>query len=291
MIGTKIKLLFILIIITTRLFAQNYNVEKTLLVYKEINDISLVMEIYRPQMPVEMKLPALVLFFGGGWVSGEPSEFSLQAEYFASRGMVVICPDYRTKNKHNTTPFESVKDARSALRYLKNHGTELGIDTGKIVAGGGSAGGHLALSTAVIQNINELTDDLSVSPVPYALVLFSPVVDTGKKGYGQEKLEGREFEISPVHNIKRGMPPTLIIHGKMDEIVPLENIVHFKHIMQQEDNKITLKRFRKQKHEFYKYSINPKYFRKTLLLTENFLEEYELLKGVSWVKQYSKSLN
>jgi acetyl esterase len=291
MIGTKIKLLFILIIITTRLFAQNYNVEKTLLVYKEINDISLVMEIYRPQMPVEMKLPALVLFFGGGWVSGEPSEFSLQAEYFASRGMVVICPDYRTKNKHNTTPFESVKDARSALRYLKNHGTELGIDTGKIVAGGGSAGGHLALSTAVIQNINELTDDLSVSPVPYALVLFSPVVDTGKKGYGQEKLEGREFEISPVHNIKRRMPPTLIIHGKMDEIVPLENIVRFKHSMQQEDNMITLKRFRKQNHEFYKFSNNPKHFRKTLLLTENFLEEYGLLKGVSWVKQYSKSLN
>jgi len=72
----------------------------------------------------------------------------------------------------------------------------MGIDTSRIIASGGSAGGHLAACTALIDEINEETDDLSVSPVPFALVLFNPVVDTGKLGYGQEKLKGREFEIS-----------------------------------------------------------------------------------------------
>jgi len=290
MIKPKIKLLFLLIISTTQIYAQHYHVEKSSLVYKEIDGVRLEMEIYMPQITVDIKLPALVLFFGGGWVSGNPSEFQLQAEYFASRGMIVVCPDYRTKNKHNTTPFESVKDARSALRYLKTHGAEMGIDTNKIVAGGGSAGGHLAASTAIIDKVNEATDDLSVSPTPFALVLFNPVVDTGKKGYGQEKLEGREFEISPVHNIKTGVPPTLILHGKMDETVPYENIVRFKHSMLQEGNTIIVKGYCKQKHEFYNFSTSTKYFKKTLLKTETFLEEYNMLKGVSWVKQYCKSL-
>ncbi len=286
----KIQLLFVLFILTSQLFAQHYDVEKSTLIYKEINGAKLEMEIYKPLVPVEVNLPALVFFFGGGWVSGDPSHFSLQAEYFASRGMIVICPDYRTKNKNNTTPFESVKDARSALRYLKIHGTEMGIDTGKIVAGGGSAGGHLAACTAIKCEIDEPTDDLSISPVPFALVLFNPVVDTGKKGYGQEKLEGREFEISPVHHITEGMPPTLIMHGKMDETVPYENVVRFKHSMLQEGNTIVLKSYCKQKHGFFNYTTSPKYFKKTLLKTESFLDDYELLKGTSWVKQYCQSL-
>mgnify|MGYP002795224767 FL=1 len=122
-----------------------------------------------------------MFFFGGGWVGGDPSQFELQAEYLATRGIIAFCPDYRTRSRHSTSPFESVMDAKSAMRYLKLHGAELGIDTSKIVASGGSAGGHLAASTAVIKNINESTDNLSISSVPFALVLFNPVLDTGTK--------------------------------------------------------------------------------------------------------------
>jgi acetyl esterase/lipase len=78
----------------------------------------------------------------------------LQAEYLATRGIIAFCPDYRVKSRNATTPFESVMDAKSAMRYLKSHGSELGIDTSRIVASGGSAGGHLAACTAVIDNIN-----------------------------------------------------------------------------------------------------------------------------------------
>ena len=281
---------FFILFIITQIYAQHFEVGKSSFVYKKVNGASLEMVMYKPKMPTEMQLPAMVFFFGGGWVSGDPSHFKLQAEYLASRGMVVFCPDYRTKNRHNTTPFESVKDAKSAMRYLKIHGQDLGIDTSRIVAGGGSAGGHLAACTATISEINEDTDDLSVSPKPYALVLFNPVVDTGKKGYGQEKLDGREFEISPVHHITSGVPPTLIMHGKSDTTVPYENVVRFKQIMKQEGNKCILKGYPKQTHGFFNYSKKPKYFKKTLQKTEIFLDDLNLLKGNSWIKEYMKGL-
>ena len=280
----------VLFLTTFQLQAQHFDVEKSGLIYKEIDGHQLKMVIYRPARLSELKLPAIVLFFGGGWVSGDPGHFQLQAEYFASRGMVAVCPDYRTQSRHKTSPFESVKDARSAMRYIKIHGAELGTDTNKIVAGGGSAGGHLAACTAIINNINESTDDLSVSPVPKALVLFNPVADTGKKGYGQEKMGGREFELSPVHNISNDVPPTLIMHGKADTTVPYENVVRFKQVMKQEGNKCILKGYRKQSHGFFNYNRSPEYFEKTLVKSEKFLENLGYLKGTSWVRQYCGQL-
>jgi acetyl esterase/lipase len=287
----RILVLAIILIFTVNLLkAQHYDFEKQHVVYKKVDGSELEMIIYKPLFPGVVKLPALVFFFGGGWVSGTPDHFKLQAEYFASRGMITICPDYRTKSRHGTSPFESVKDAKSVMRFLKKQGNTFGIDTSLIVAAGGSAGGHLAACTAIIKNINEETDDLSVSAVPHALVLFNPVVDTSKKGYGQEKVSGREFEISPVHHITPGLPPTLIMHGKNDITVPFENVVRFKHTMKQEGNECTLVGYRKQAHGFFNYNKKPKYFKKTVLRTEGFLEDLNLLKGTSWVKQFYREL-
>lgn len=281
----------LLIFFETQLFAQHYKVEKSNFVYKTIEGVSLSMTMYKPVISTTGKLPAIVFFFGGGWVSGDPAQFQLQAEYFASRGMVAFCPDYRTKSRHSTTPFECVKDAKSAIRYLKIHCEELGIDKNKIVASGGSAGGHLAACTAVIENVNENTDDLSVSSKPMAMVLFNPVVDTGKKGYGQEKLAGREFELSPVHHINSKVPVTLIMHGKSDITVPYENVHRFNYLMKQQGNDCTLIGYKKQGHGFFNFNISPKYFKKTLIQTELFLDENKLLRGQSWIGEYCKGLS
>ena len=274
----------------TQLYPQIYKVEESSFVFKKIGGVDLEMKMYKPQVSSTFKLPAIVFFFGGGWVSGNPEQFRMQSEYLATRGIVAFCPDYRTKSRNSTTPFESVQDAKSVIRYLKIHGDELGIDINKIVASGGSAGGHLAACTAVIENVNETTDDVSVSSVPMALVLFNPVVDTGKKGYGQEKLAGREFELSPVHHITPNVPATLIMHGKTDTTVPYENVHRFNYLMKQQGNKSTLVGYKKQGHGFFNYSKSPRYFKKTLKETESFLEELDLLKGESWVSEYCKGL-
>jgi acetyl esterase/lipase len=287
----KITAIILLLIISVNVvFSQDYKFDKSSFIYKEIDGVSLEMTMYKPQVSSNVRLPAIVFFFGGGWVGGDPSHFELQAEYLATRGMVAFCPDYRTQSRHSTTPFESVMDAKSAIRYLKTHSYELGIDSGKIVASGGSDGGHLAACTAVIKNINETTDDLSVSSVPRELVLFNPVLDTGKKGYGREKLDGREFELSPVHHITASVPTTLIMHGMADKTVPYENAVRFNYLMKQQGNKSVLVNYKKQDHGFFNYSKSPKYFKKTLSKTEIFLEENGLLRGESWLNEYCKTL-
>lgn len=287
----KLTTTFLLLIISvTLVFSQDFKVDKSSFVYKEISGVSLEMTMYKPQVSSNMKLPAIVFFFGGGWVNGDPAQFELQAEYLATRGIIAFCPDYRVKSRNATTPFESVMDAKSAMRYLKSHGSELGIDTSRIVASGGSAGGHLAACTAVIDNINETTDDLLISAVPIALVLFNPVLDTGKKGYGREKMDGREFELSPVHHITANVPNTLIMHGKADKTVPYENAVRFNYLMKQQGNKSDLVGYKKQDHGFFNYNKSPKYFKKTLSKTEFFLEENGLLRGESWLSKYCKGL-
>ena len=287
----QIAIIFFLIFSGSQIFAQNYSVDKSSFIYKYVDGDSLEMTVYMPSIPGNLKLPAIVFFFGGGWVGGSTDQFKLQAEYFASRGIVSICPDYRTKNRFGTTPFESVKDAKSAIRYLKMNGSEMRIDTSKIVAAGGSAGGHLAACTAIIKSVNDKSDNLSFSSVPFALVLYNPVVDTGKRGYGQTKMQGREFEISPVHHISDNVPPTLIMHGKADATVPFENVVRFKQVMKQAENDCKLVLYKKQSHGFFNYNKTPKCFKKTLRETEKFLEKYELLLGESWVKKYYKELS
>lgn len=244
-------------------FSQYYTVDKENHFYKEVDSDSLEMTIYTPAVQGDAKLPAIVFFFGGGWTGGTPTHFQMQAEYLATRGIIVVCPDYRTKSKNNTSPFECVKDARSAMRFLKINSENFRINSDKIVAAGGSAGGHLAASTSLIK-INEETDNMAVSAEPFAMILFNPVVDTGKRGYGSEKVAGREFEISPVHHITSGIPPTLIMHGKDDTTVPYENVVRFKQLMKQEGNECMLVGYKKQSHGFFNFSKKPKYFKKNI---------------------------
>ncbi len=106
------------------------------------------------------------------------------------------------------------------MRFLKSNADNFRINADKIVASGGSAGGRLAACTALIYDFNEDSENLEISALPFALIFFSPVVDTGKRGYGSEKIKGREFEMSLVHHIKYEIPPTLIVHAKADKTVP-----------------------------------------------------------------------
>jgi len=170
--------------------------------------------------------PAIILFHSGGWDHGSPRNSYDMARRFARAGLVAICAEYRLIGEkgadNGNTVFESVRDARSAVRYLRSHASELGIDAKRIVAAGGSAGGHLALSTASFEgdSVDDPNDDLSISPKPRALVLFNPVVDTSPAGYGNQKLGGRWQELSPLHHVQAGLPPAIMFHGTADRVAP-----------------------------------------------------------------------
>ncbi|NDH55049.1 MAG: hypothetical protein EBY24_24450, partial [Betaproteobacteria bacterium] len=70
--------------------------------------------------------PCFVSFFGGGWVSGSPASSIRWAKWAATRGLVGIAPDYRTRSRFNGTPEECVSDARAAVRWVEEHANELG---------------------------------------------------------------------------------------------------------------------------------------------------------------------
>src|ERR1043165_2033636 len=115
--------------------------------------------------------PAFVYLFGGAWTRGTPAQSIGWARMAAKWGMIGIAPDYRTAERFSTTPVESTADARAALRWVEDHAAELGVDTNKIVVGGVSAGGHLALWTAITKAPYGSAATESPTTKPAALVL------------------------------------------------------------------------------------------------------------------------
>jgi len=202
-------------------------------VYKKIGEQELRLHIFEPERhkPTDRR-PCYVIIHGGGWTGGNAKRMYPFAAHYAKLGLVGISLEYRLLNKPpGTTPFECAKDGRSALRYIRAHASDLGIDPQKIVVSGGSAGGHVAAATALFEGIDDATDDLSVSPVPNALVLLFPVIDTSKEGYGNAKCGPRWSEISPLHRVQKGAPPALIFHGTADTVTPFKGAQAFQEVM------------------------------------------------------------
>jgi acetyl esterase len=152
-----------------------------------------------------------------------------QAKHLADRDMVAVVVDYRVFGRHQTSPFEAVADAKSAIRWLRAHAVEFSVDPSRIVASGGSSGGHIALSAATFDGFDEPGENTKVSSKPNALVLFNPAVDTSHDTPPVlvQRFGGRGRELSPVHAIRRGLPPTLILHGKADATVPYSDVERF----------------------------------------------------------------
>jgi acetyl esterase/lipase len=182
--------------------------------------------VFAPATRAAKPEAAIVFFFGGGWRAGNVAQFVPQSTYLSGRGMVAVVADYRVSGRHNTTPFEAIADAKSAIRWVRAHAAELKIDPTRVAAGGGSSGGHIALSAGVLQAFDEPTEDKKVSSVPNAIVLFNPAVDTSAPSL-LERFGPRQTDASPQHHIRPGLPPTLILHGKDDATVPYAHVERF----------------------------------------------------------------
>ncbi len=247
--------------------------------YKVTPQDSLFADIYYPpNFKTGDKKPTIVFFFGGGWVGGNRDHFLGQSRYLANKGMIAITVDYRIKKEHNTSPIEAMQDARSAMRWVKANADELGVDLEKLAAGGGSAGGHLAAITATLNQFDAETDDKSISCKPKLLVLFNPVIDTTPQGYGAEKMGKNQKKASPVHHVKKGLPPTIIFHGTEDTTVPFENVQRFERLMTKKGNVCELLAYEGQKHGFFNYRKGTEvYFEKTVKAMEEFLVKHGYL--------------
>ena len=263
-------------------------IDSNAVVYKTLDGVTLKLHVYNPtNFDTQTMHNAIIFFHGGGWNNGSHKAFKRQSMYFASRGMVAISAEYRLKNTHGTTPYDAVEDAKSAIRYVRANAHKFKINPNTITAGGGSAGGHLAASCGLLKMWDNSAEDLTVSSKPNALVLLNPVLDLGPDHYAHKRF-GKDFKlISPIQNISKNAPPTLILVGTEDRILPVPTVKKYQSIMESFDNRCDVVLYQDQGHAFFaKPPI--KYFVETTDEIDRFLVSLGLLDGQSTIKnQYN----
>lgn len=220
------------------IFAQETTVIRGQKIYKTIDGKDLTADMFYISEALQKSSNSAIAFFhGGGWAYGSPSEFHSTCIRYAKKGFITFSFQYRlsitgdgTVPHPDITLVECVKDARSAMRWIRENAASFHVDPDKIIAGGQSAGGQLALSTAMFDDINEESDNLSISPVPNALLLFSSNLNTLEAWADWLMGERRNeiWSVSPYHNLKSGMPPAIEFHGTADCMVPFYILNLFK---------------------------------------------------------------
>ena len=264
-----------LLLIPNAFCAEYFEPDKTL-VYKNIGGHALQLYIFNPfDHRTNDSRPAIIFFFGGGWKVGSPKQFFPHCRYLASRGMVAISAEYRVKNKHGTTPFECVKDGKSAIRWVRIHAAELGVDPKHIAAGGASAGGQVAAAAGTVKSLEEPNENLKISSKPNALVLIYPVIDNGPGGYGYRRVRKRWKEFSPMHNIDKNSPPTIFFLGSKDSYIPVSTARKYKSLMNNAGVRCDLHIFKGQPHGFCNHPSfkgkSTEYFEKVCTEIDRFL--------------------
>jgi acetyl esterase/lipase len=258
------------------------DVEMKKIVYKKVpGGEPLTLSVFTAKdKPKNKKLPAIVFFFGGGWKGGSPGQFYGQCAHLAQKGMVAISAQYRTEKSHKVTPDKCIEDGKSAMRYVKAHADELGIDPNKLLAGGGSAGGHVAAATAFVEKFNAKDDDLKVDCRPVALVLFNPVVDNSEKGYGYKRVKEYWKDFSPMHNVKDNSPVVLFMVGDKDGLIPVATAEKFKEIIESKGGKCELKIYKGATHGFFNKSrFDGKFYKETVKDMDKFLTDLGYISG------------
>jgi acetyl esterase len=273
-------------------------------VYKTIGDVKLKIYIYEPKgHKAGAKRPAIVFFYGGSWRGGTPRQFLEHCRYLASKGMVAMTADYRVSSRQGTKPVHCVRDGKSAVRWIRQNADRLGIDPDRVAAGGGSAGGHVAACTGTLPKHNELGEDAKVSSVPDAMVLYNPVISTaladGVVPYGGDTNETlmkrlglkNPATLSPYHNIRKGLPPTLVLHGKGDTTVPYSTAEAYVKQATKTGLRAELAGYEDMPHGFFNFGRRDnKMFLATVTRTHEFLGSLGYVKGRPAVEKHLKRL-
>jgi dienelactone hydrolase len=175
------------------------------------------MEIYFPANhdPAKTKVPGMILFHGGGWGGGSLSQFRKACEYFASRGLVCATAEYRMLTKDEAAKLPAgetrkrvcITDAKSAIRWFKQHSAEFGIDPQRIITGGGSAGGHISALATLNPGLNDPADPQDVDTSVVAYLWFNPAFAPDDE---------KDAEVDVLRFLKKEIAPAIAFFGTED---------------------------------------------------------------------------
>lgn len=206
-----------------------YHREEKLLNVAYGKDSLQTMDIYLPAGRSLDSTPSLILVHGGGWNGGSRSEFRAYIDSFQKRmpHYAIFNLDYRLVNGGNLFPTQEI-DVKTAVDHITARQKEYGINAGKFVLLGTSAGGHLALLQAYKYNEPRVkavvdffgpTDLLTMYERPWhPLVPYALQMITGSSPSGNKELYRQS---SPVSFVDASAPPTLIFHGAYDPVVDI----------------------------------------------------------------------
>jgi acetyl esterase/lipase len=237
-------------------------------VYKTIGDIELEAHIFYPENHQKGdQTSAYVFFHGGGWAVGIPEWGYKNCQRYQDKGMVAISIEYRLLDIHGGNIINCIEDVNSAILWVRQQATELGIDPNKVVAAGFSAGGHLATSTATLDEFT--LSENGFNSKPNALVVHSASYNTTKSSFFRRQSNGKPESISTFHNAKKRMPPAIFFHGTKDHLAPMPEFTEFRDKMESLNNDFEYKIFQDVGHFFN----DPKASEEVRELTDQFLQK------------------
>ena len=182
--------------------------------------------------------PTLIWIHGGGWTGGAKESATFSLLPYMEMGWNVVNVEYRLA-KISLAPA-AVEDCLCALRWVIRNAKQYGFDTSKLVVSGGSAGGHLALTTAMIPASEGMdrqcpgTEPLKVAAVVdwYGITDVVDLLDgANMKAYAVQWMGSMPNRVeiakrvSPLTYVRAGLPPVISIQGDQDPTVPYDHSV------------------------------------------------------------------
>jgi len=234
------------------------------------------LEIYFPANhdPTKAKVPGVILFHGGGWGGGSLSQFRKACEYFASRGLVCATAEYRMLSKGEAAKLPDgetrkrvcITDAKSAIRWFKQHADELGIDPQRVITGGGSAGGHISALATMNPGLNDPADPRDFDTSVVAYLWFNPAFSPDDE---------KDAEVDVLRFLRKDVAPAIAFFGTEDTWLKGWTTAHEK--LKSLGNTTTDLQFAQgQAHSFF--NKDP-WQTITLIAADRFLVQQGLLKG------------
>jgi acetyl esterase/lipase len=252
----------------------------TSLTYVTVGDNELKLDIYSPKNTVK-PAPLVVLVHGGCWMDGTREEMGFYAVNLARRGYVTASVDYRLSEE---APYPAaIDDLRSALQWLTTNASTYDIDPSRIALMGASAGGHLVEYLGYAANTSTKEYPNGLGPKVQAIIPlygWSDLTDASVNyQYYMELFLGSKYadapklyeEASPITHVDKHDPPTLLLHGTIDTIVPITQADKLAKKLEQNDVPYIYAPFKGGYHGYDMFQdSNPS----VMYLIEEFLAEY-----------------
>jgi acetyl esterase/lipase len=202
----------------------------------------LLLDLFKPK-EIKKPVPGLIFVHGGAWNSGSRTDYRGYCRHFAARGYVAATIEYRLSG---VAPFPAaIQDVNCAIRWMRANATSLGVDPDKIGLVGGSAGGHLVMLAAYAPNDPQLEGNGGHDGVRSRVQAVVDIYGLNYLGgdtpgrFPIKQLRSKEpllqfmggktadddpelyVKASPIKHLTKDAPPTLILHGTIDESVPV----------------------------------------------------------------------